>query len=489
MKNLLCSLCFRYVTAFPEFQTRNMKQQKYHFFKRQFLNVLALCASDSLVLLTGLYLGNWIIYLIHGVPVSIHYALAVVPVWCVGAVLTRVVPAWGIGAVEELRRLQLLLLTVFGIAGMVVFLSQGRILPSRIVYLFSYLFGAFGIPLVRLPIKKALLRAGLWGCPAAMYGTVDQVSGVVESFREHPLLGYIPHAVFTNDLAKGESICGVLVAGALSEKTDAASVAILPVALAENLSLSERFDRIFSGYQRVVLLPDIKEDVFLWALPRTLGSLIGLEISSNLLSPLARLLKRSMDLFLVLLSLPVWLPLLVGLALLIRITDRQTPFFTQHRIGKSNRPFRPLKFRTMVGNAEDVLEKALLDNPDLREEWAQSCKLRNDPRVTRMGKILRRTSLDELPQVLNVLTGQMSLVGPRPLPDYHHEQLTIAARAPRSRVLPGITGLWQISGRSDSGTAGMEKWDTYYVRNWSIWLDITILSRTFLAVIKGTGAY
>jgi lipopolysaccharide/colanic/teichoic acid biosynthesis glycosyltransferase len=106
-----------------------------------------------------------------------------------------------------------------------------------------------------------------------------------------------------------------------------------------------------------------------------------------------------------------------------------------------------------------------------------------------LGKFLRRTSLDELPQLFNVLAGQMALVGPRPLPDYHHEQLAESARAPRTRVRPGMTGLWQISGRSESGTAGMEKWDTYYVRNWSIWLDITILARTVASVISSKGAY
>ena len=184
-------------------------------------------------------------------------------------------------------------------------------------------------------------------------------------------------------------------------------------------------------------------------------------------------------------SAPLWAPLLVLLALCVG----KNPFFLQHRVGRGNRSFRPLKFRTMVGNAEEVLEQALLDDPSLRAEWDRSCKLRKDPRVTRIGRFLRRTSLDELPQLLNVLAGQMSLVGPRPLPDYHHEQLTEAARAPRARVRPGITGLWQVSGRSDSGTAGMEKWDTYYVRNWSIWLDIIILARTFSAVLRGTGAY
>lgn len=466
-----------------------MKTRKNLFFKRHLLNTVALCVSDSIVLLVGLYLGNWIIYLIHGVPVSIHYALAVVPVWCIGAVVARVVPAWGIGAVEELRRIQLLLLSVFAIAGIVILMSRGGIVLSRIVYLVSWLFGAVFIPLTRIPVKKALLRAGQWGCRTALYGSSDKVSAVIDDFLNHPSLGYVPHSIYSDDLPVEEAFRGVPVSGTLTEYSREASVAIVPVAVAEKSTLSESFDRVFSGYQRVVLLPDIKEDIFLWALPRTLGSLIGLEITSNLLNPLARIFKRTIDLFLVLVSAPLWIPMLVLLPLFILLVDRQNPFFLQHRVGKANRSFRPVKFRTMVANAEDVLKKALLDDASLRAEWERNCKLRNDPRVTRFGKLLRRTSLDELPQILNVLTGKMSLVGPRPLPGYHHEQLTAAARAPRSRVQPGITGLWQVSGRSDSGTAGMEKWDTYYVRNWSIWLDIVILARTFSAVIRGKGAY
>ena len=463
--------------------------KKSSFLSRQMLNTASLCASDSLVLLAGLYLGNWIIFKIHGIPVSIHYALAVVPVWCAGAVITRAAPAWGLGAVEELRRTQLLLLAVFALAGIAVFFSRGRIIPSRIVYLVSYLFSAAFIPLVRVTVKKMLLAAGQWGCPTVLYGNARQVSGVIETFQKNPLLGYAPYGVFTDDLPIGDAVRGVPVLGRLADRTAAASVAIVPVTLAEGFSLSETFDRVFSGYQRVVLLPDIKEDVFLWAVPRTLGSLIGLEITSNLLNPVARIIKRSLDLFLVAVTAPLWLPLLALIALLVRVVDRQNPFFLQHRMGRANRSFRPVKFRTMRVDAERELEQALAADESLRAEWVRSCKLRNDPRVTRIGRILRRTSLDELPQILNVLAGQMSLVGPRPLPDYHHDRLAESARTPRNRVRPGLTGLWQVSGRSESGTAGMEKWDTYYVRNWSIWLDIIILARTFLSVIKGEGAY
>ncbi|MCC7300578.1 MAG: exopolysaccharide biosynthesis polyprenyl glycosylphosphotransferase [Verrucomicrobia bacterium] len=463
--------------------------KKRNFLSKQILNTAALCLSDSLVLMVGLYLGNWIIFKIHGIPVSIHYALALIPVWCAGAVITRVAPAWGLGAVEEFRRTQLLLITVFALAGIAVFFSRGRMIPSRIVYLVSYLFSAVFIPLLRIPVKNAFHKAGMWGCPTVVYGTVRQLSGVIETFQKNPLLGYVPHGVFTDDFLPSRSLLGVPVLGGLTARGPALAVAVVPVAFAEGLSLSEGFDRILSGYRRVILIPDIKEDVFLWATPRTLGSLIGLEITSNLLNLSSRMVKRILDLALVLLAAPFWIPLLAATALLIWMTDRRNPFFLQQRIGRNNHLFRPVKFRTMSFNAETELQRTLADDVALKQEWDLNFKLRNDPRVTPLGKILRRTSLDELPQVLNVLMGQMSLVGPRPLPAYHHEQMAESARAPRSRVCPGITGLWQVSGRSESGTAGMEKWDTYYVRNWSIWLDMIILARTVSTVIKGKGAY
>src|SRR5262249_12801705 len=139
--------------------------------------------------------------------------------------------------------------------------------------------------------------------------------------------------------------------------------------------------------------------------------------------------------------------------------------------------------------AEEVLRKRLAEDPNLALEWETHFKLRHDPRITSIGRILRKTSLDELPQLINVLKGEMSLVGPRPLPNYHHHELTLQVRNLREPVRPGLTGLWQVSGRSQAGTEGIEKWDAYYVRNWSVWLDIIILARTVKAVSEGKGAY
>jgi Undecaprenyl-phosphate galactose phosphotransferase WbaP len=466
-----------------------MIKSKSSFWRRQTLNAAALLAGDSLVLLVGIYLGDWIVHQIHGLPISARYSLVLIPLWWIGASVTRTVPAWGLGSVEEFRRIQLLLLVMFGLAGVGIFLSRDYMVPSRIVYLVSWLFSAVLIPTIRIPVKKALAKSGRWGSPVAVYGSPALAAQVIDSFRQSPLLGYIPAGVFTDDPPVDGSVGGVPVAGTLTDWTAQAAVAVVPVRLAEELALSGQFDSVFCGYRHVLLLPDIREDVFLWALPRTLGSLIGLEITSNLLNPAARLFKRGTDMALVLLTLPLWLPVLLLIALLILLIDRQNPFFLQHRVGKNNRFFCPLKFRTMIGNAEEVLERALTEDDALRREWEVNCKIRHDPRITPLGRFLRRFSLDELPQLLNVLAGQMSLVGPRPLPDYHHELLRENARAPRARVRPGMTGLWQVSGRSDAGTHGMEKWDTYYVRNWSIWLDIVILARTVRVVLTGRGAY
>jgi lipopolysaccharide/colanic/teichoic acid biosynthesis glycosyltransferase len=143
----------------------------------------------------------------------------------------------------------------------------------------------------------------------------------------------------------------------------------------------------------------------------------------------------------------------------------------------------------MHPDAEGILQSRLEDDPELRREWQTNFKLRRDPRITRVGAFLRRTSLDELPQLVNVLRGEMALVGPRPLPAYHYEELPERVRKLRDRVRPGVTGLWQVSGRSEAGHAGMSRWDAYYVRNWSVWLDIVIFVRTIRTVVTGHGAF
>ena len=200
-------------------------------------------------------------------------------------------------------------------------------------------------------------------------------------------------------------------------------------------------------------------------------------------------LKFVIEISIVLLAAPIWFPICAMLYMLIWLEDGKNPLFVQERLGKGGKVFRTFKFRTMVPNAEEVLKKVLAEDEELRTEWETFYKLRNDPRVTKIGKLLRRTSLDELPQLFNVLRGDMVMVGPRPLTAYHQDVLPVEVRTLRESVKPGITGLWQVSGRSDAGTEGMKKWDPYYVRNWSLKLDLSILIRTAFVVIACKGAY
>jgi Undecaprenyl-phosphate galactose phosphotransferase WbaP len=242
------------------------------------------------------------------------------------------------------------------------------------------------------------------------------------------------------------------------------------------------------SYSKVLVIPNIGDTPSIWVAPRDLSGKLGLEIHQHLFNPFSTLLKRSTDLFLVCTTIPLWAPLCGLLAGMIWLQDRHAPVYRQERVGRAGKRFNTLKFRTMVPDAESVLQDHLESDSTLRAEWETHFKLLKDPRITPVGNFLRKTSLDELPQLLNVLRGDMSLVGPRPLPFYHYEQLPVAVREQRERMRPGITGLWQVSGRSDSGNAGMIRWDPYYVMNWSIWLDLVILVRTVRVVLLGSGA-
>jgi Undecaprenyl-phosphate galactose phosphotransferase WbaP len=207
-----------------------------------------------------------------------------------------------------------------------------------------------------------------------------------------------------------------------------------------------------------------------------------------LLNPRYQLFKRWIDIFIsatlgILIS-----PLCILIALLIKIDSRGPIFYKHARLGMKGKNITVWKFRTMTDDADQVLQSYLSNHPQAQQEWENNHKLKYDPRITRMGKMLRRTSLDEIPQLWNVLTGEMSLVGPRPIvPDEVHryqEGYTLY-----QRVRPGITGLWQVSGRTDVGYSDRVRYDEYYVRNWSIWLDIYILLRTVWTVVRGEGAY
>jgi undecaprenyl-phosphate galactose phosphotransferase len=201
-----------------------------------------------------------------------------------------------------------------------------------------------------------------------------------------------------------------------------------------------------------------------------------------------RVLKPLLDLMIVLVSLPVALPLGVLVAALVAVTSRGAILYRHRRIGQFQQPVLVWKFRTMYENSDQVLEQYLSSNPEAREEWTQAQKLRMDPRVTPLGRLLRKTSLDEIPQLLNVLAGDMSIVGPRPIVDEERAKYGKYFRT-YSHALPGITGLWQVSGRCDVDYRKRVQLDVQYVEQWSLWMETKILLKTVLVILHSRGAY
>jgi exopolysaccharide production protein ExoY len=193
--------------------------------------------------------------------------------------------------------------------------------------------------------------------------------------------------------------------------------------------------------------------------------------------------KRGLDVGLILLSLPVVLPLILSLALLVML-DGHRPFYTQPRIGRNGRIFRFWKLRSMVHNAEARLTEHLAGDAGARAEWDHSQKLKSDPRITRIGLLLRKTSLDELPQLWNVLKGDMSLVGPRPMMP---EQQALYPGTAYYSLRPGITGSWQVTDRNESSFAARAEFDTSYEETLSLANDLRILAATVAVVLRGTG--
>jgi Undecaprenyl-phosphate galactose phosphotransferase WbaP len=315
---------------------------------------------------------------------------------------------------------------------------------------------------------------------------------LVDTLKRNPALALRPVLAFDDDPAKRGRLHNVPVVSGLDGasaycKSLGIDYAIIAMPGLTREDLLNVMRRGAAGFSRRLLVPDLFGVSSVWVEARDLGGVLGLEIRDNLLRPASSAAKRALDLALVLSSLPLTLPLLALIALLVKLTSRGAVLYGQKRIGRHGKTITIWKFRTMVRNAEAELQQYLEKHPHLRAEWFRDHKLRNDPRITAVGRFLRRASLDELPQLWNVLTGELSLVGPRPIVTAEIEKFGGSYEC-YTRVLPGITGPWQVSGRNNLTYDERVRLNEYYVRNWSVWLDLYILFRTVRVVLTGHGS-
>lgn len=401
----------------------------------------------------------------------------------------------GHGGPEELRRLTIGTTLAIFLFAIVTFIERGRWDPATSTFLIAWSLALFSVPFARAFTRTLFVGYSWWGRKAVILSDEERLaSRLADTFLDNPRLGIRPLAVITlEDKDRGGAAPRIPL---LYDEKQAfhyaherralyAVVAVSEFGNPSTMALIHRYETCFKHW---IIVPDTKHFYSLWVRTRDLDGVLGLEVTNQLFRRGEQLLKRVLDLTLTLVGGLCALPLGLVITLAIKLDSRGPVLYTQERIGYGGHCFRVYKFRSMVRNADARLKECLDANPDLRREWDATQKLKDDPRSTHIGKLLRKTSLDELPQLLNVLRGQMSLVGPRPI---------VAAEIPRygdvwdlyQRVRPGISGQWQVSGRSETSYAQRIAMDAYYIRNWSIWLDIYILARTFSVVFKRRGAY
>ena len=398
---------------------------------------------------------------------------------------------------EELRELGISTSLAYACIALFAFLERGSLAPSRFDFLLSWMLSLGLVPLVRVYLREYFSRKPWWRVPAVLCGP-RRVARLLSSYlHEHPQCGLTPLALYEGERKTDSPVETDLL---VLENTEELGIfhrqhadACALVIMEKNASHGKRqalVDQATLFFSSVILVPEElgNGEVPFWIRPLEIGSLLCLKIRQNLLDPRRLVLKRCMDFTLAFVGGIILLPVFALIALCIVVESPGPVFFRQDRIGRDGKTIRILKFRTMVKDAEAVLQNYLDSDPVLRTEWKQDQKLRHDPRITRMGIFLRRTSLDELPQLWNVLWGEMSLVGPRPI--VHDEIVRYGtAFGMYTRVRPGITGLWQVSGRNDLTYEQRVHCDRYYISNWSIWMDILILAKTVPVVLGRKGAY
>jgi Undecaprenyl-phosphate galactose phosphotransferase WbaP len=405
--------------------------------------------------------------------------------------LAGLYPGYGLGPVERVRLKVQLSFILFGILTAWDYLVQhGN--WSRGVLLATLAYALVFPPVTGALLRWVLVKAGCWGIPVVVLGAGETGSRLAATLRKEPGLGLVPVAFLDDREATWNTeVAGIPVLGSLARAQSLARrvrVAIVAMPWMRREKLTGLLQNL--AFPHVIVIPNLFGMQSLWITARDLGGTLGLELKRNLLLRRNQVIKRLLDYLLGLPLLLVSLPLIGIFAAWIKLVSRGPAFYIQEREGLGDSRLRVPKLRTMRLDAETALESYLAEHPKERREWDRFFKLKRDPRVIPgVGRLLRRTSLDELPQLWNVLKGDMSLVGPRPFPAYHISRFQEDFRKLRQSVLPGITGLWQISARSDGDLAVQQSLDTYYIRNWSLWLDLHILASTLHVVLTRKGAY
>ncbi|MDR0323002.1 MAG: undecaprenyl-phosphate galactose phosphotransferase WbaP [Treponema sp.] len=415
------------------------------------------------------------------------------PAFIVIFYILQLYPGISLAPSEELRR--------FSIGSVIVY---GGIILSRLIeygywdsintaFIISCIFSTFFLLITRSIVHWLLHITSLGGIPTVIYGSGGTGRLVLKCLLDKRKSDYIPVLILDDNPEGEDTHMGIPVIhdttiGQEIVKRYKIKMAIVAMPNLEPQKLKNLINTSVSAFRYNVIIPDYSSISTIWMSVRDFNGILGIDISNKLKLKWNQGVKRFLDIMMVITGGILILPLLLIIALIIKINSPGPVLYKHKRLGKNGKYFYAYKFRSMVVDAEQQLHKIFDTNPELKSEWEKTHKLQNDPRITGIGKILRRTSIDEFPQLINIIKGEMSVVGPRPIVEEEVKKYGDSYNRIFS-IKPGLSGMWQVSGRSHANYHDRITYDSYYLQNWSIWLDLWIIFRTIGVVLFGKGAY
>jgi len=474
---------------------------------KKLVMVVVLLIADGAAYLAAFYLAHQV--RIHILPQNfIHVPSTTFPLTHYFAYWWFLIPFYLLMTMEglyfkrrpfllELKHIIKALLLFMGVTLALISLMQLSNYIARTVVILSIGLSLLLLPALRYLTRVAMFNLGIWRKKVLILGAARTGELIARNLRRDRFLGYDVTGFLDDDDRKvGTKLEGKEVLGRIGnlheilKQTTTLDVIIAMPSLSRE-RLLEIVEICEHYVESIKIIPDLFGVATIGAEIDSISEFLMINININLKKPWNIFLKRMLDMVLSIIAFIIGAPLICAIAVAIRLDSAGPVFFLQKRLGAHGGKvrFTCIKFRTMYTDNNERLARHLGDNPEVREEWEKFAKLKSgDPRVTPVGRWLRKTSLDELPQIFNVLRGEMSLVGPRP---YLPREIDMMQNTEKTILVakPGITGLWQVSGRNELSFKQRCTMDIYYVRNWSLWMDLVILARTVYSVLSRKGAY
>lgn len=455
-----------------------------------FTSGIALMLSDCLMVMLSIGTSFFIINLINHSWINfrsfVEYWIYLPPTLVV-FYAAGLYPGISLPPADEVKKFSICSFFIFtGIALSITVEDADEKLPLVVALILAVPIALVLLPSGREFARHVLSKSKSYGVPAIIFTNGNSADFIIDRLLKRPDLGYKPALIIKEDASHPSSYCGIPVFPPTNEIKKIIDDTRIKVAIICNWH-SEPAE-LTNAFRYSISIPKPQDINSISTNIRDFGGILVYSSTNNLTKKFSLFIKRTVDLLILLVSSPFVLPLVLVVSLLIKLSGPGPVFYGHKRIGKNGKEFKCWKFRSMNIRSQEMLEEILATDPVRRAEWEAERKFKDDPRVTKFGKILRKTSLDELPQLINVLLGQMSFVGPRPVTESETEKYGSYKDYVLS-VLPGLSGMWQISGRSETSYEERIYYDTYYIQNWSVWLDIWILIKTVGVVLIGKGAY